>query len=1062
MRLEFFVLCLLAASSVFGEIITDNFESGSLDKLEWSTYGDTDWYVDAAGIEGSLCMRSGQLAVGQSSTVEITVNTNRVRFFATRYTMSGDSIKFYIDGKETYFPYGSVNEWPAMSADVELEYGEHNFKWVCARGNGWYDSTALYIDNISFGMDLPGNGTVDQPYEISTAQQFCSIKPESAFYINKHFKLTADVDFTGYGHIEEANEDVELEFNMFNGPYNEFTGTFDGNGHEIANLTYHSSSYPTYQDFALFGKIGETGKIYNLIVRDIDIAGKYTLAGIATANYGTIENCRVYGKINAFGQYGNAASGIVANNFGLVKGCFTKMNIDSVHGLVGGIAGSNTGGKIIDCSSNSTIKVNSGGASGIAKNTGGGLIENCTFVGSIFGYRELGGISSNTQRSTIVNCTTVVQIRGCQVVGGIVGSNYYNSSIIHCKSSGAVGASYGHAGGIAGGNESSLIYGCYSNTNVYKLDVTDNDFENAIYKESGLYASGGVTGINRSIVDMCYADSFVASGSYTFGVSYGISGSTINSFYRVFEDSSYLDDFNTVAALVDSEFENSRSYTDSGWDFNYYWKMNMQDSPRHPEFATSGDDFDISRHLADQDRNGTVDFADLQICLSAWLTKKSKSQNEGFAHLSDINFDGVISLADIVIIASYWLETAPGYQPDLIASYKGVNVPTEPIGFIPTMTVTDKTTVRFSYEIENIGLAYMRSNMQDSARYYLLASKDLHNTNWNEPFVFLSDPGVIVLESGTIDHDMNVNQVHDVTIHQAADFGFGQYFIRLVVWPYSAYDGFDSNASNNVSSPVVMNIEPETEMTWIYVDDDGSGMQEFDHPLNLNWKHYVDDPQSFTGYMSKYETTNAQYCKFLNAALIDRRIIVGDDGIVYGDGGLYAGIALYETYAANVMSQIVYENYTFSVRSRDGMTMYYHPVNCVTYEGAMAFCNYYGYSLPTTMQWQAVADYDGSYIYACAIVDQTELPTELANFNNNNPLGLSSEPYTVPVDYYDNYSFGYGLACMTANVAERCLNDGSRSGYWGRTNGNHWLTVDHTVFSYQPVEYFGFRAVKFN
>jgi hypothetical protein len=43
---------------------------------------------------------------------------------------------------------------------------------------------------------------------------------------------------------------------------------------------------------------------------------------------------------------------------------------------------------------------------------------------------------------------------------------------------------------------------------------------------------------------------------------------------------------------------------------------------------------------------------------------------------------------------------------------------------------------------------------------------------------------------------------------------------------------------------------PGPDITWVYIDDDGSGMVDGNgNPINEG---------GFTGYMSKYETTNAQ------------------------------------------------------------------------------------------------------------------------------------------------------------------------------------------------------------
>ena len=180
----------------------------------------------------------------------------------------------------------------------------------------------------------------------------------------------------------------------------------------------------------------------------------------------------------------------------------------------------------------------------------------------------------------------------------------------------------------------------------------------------------------------------------------------------------------------------------------------------------------------------------------------------------------------------------------------------------------------------------------------------------------------------------------------------------------------------------------------------------------------ISDP-GFTGQMSKYETTNAQYCQFLNAALASGDITVSSNR-VYGANGSnggadFVGEIYFDTYAADSDSQITYSGGTFSVRSRDGYDMSSHPVVKVSWYGATAFCNYYGFRLPTEWEWQAVADYDGNYTYGCG----TTINQSKANYYDNgyaNPLGLSSYPYTSPVNHYSSY--GYGMNDMAGNVWE--------------------------------------------
>lgn len=273
--------------------------------------------------------------------------------------------------------------------------------------------------------------------------------------------------------------------------------------------------------------------------------------------------------------------------------------------------------------------------------------------------------------------------------------------------------------------------------------------------------------------------------------------------------------------------------------------------------------------------------------------------------------------------------------------------------------------------------------------------------------------------------------------------------------------------------------------TWVNIADDCSvfspGVVRPEHMFHymgfrvcrgdgiyINWVS-INDPgvsghEIFNGNMSKYETTNAQYCQFLNAALSSGDITVGTDSLIYGaigsnggadfEGKVYYNIAgsgyNFNGAANGGAARINYNGNEFTVDS--GFEN--HPATYVTWHGATAFCNYYGWRLPTEWEWQAVADYDGTYTYGCG----TTINNSMANY-----LESLHTDGTRLVGSFGTY--GYGMCDMSGNVGEWTS---TVVGTKGVTRGGVWLSIadDCSVFSRglvlqeDAVYYMGFRVCR--
>lgn len=184
------------------------------------------------------------------------------------------------------------------------------------------------------------------------------------------------------------------------------------------------------------------------------------------------------------------------------------------------------------------------------------------------------------------------------------------------------------------------------------------------------------------------------------------------------------------------------------------------------------------------------------------------------------------------------------------------------------------------------------------------------------------------------------------------------------------------------------------DITWLWIDDSGAGMKDMDgEPI---------DEGGFTGFMSKYETTNAQYCRYLNHV----QASVSADGEWAMDYYCLTGPGISSSGATNGgTSRINYNSISHEFTVDIGFEN--HPVTQVTWYGARAFAAHYGWRLPTEWEWQAVADYDGSYEWGCGSV----IHNGIANYRGSyHPVG------TTGVGIFGSY--GYGVCDMAGNVGE--------------------------------------------
>ncbi len=201
---------------------------------------------------------------------------------------------------------------------------------------------------------------------------------------NRDFVLETDVDLSSLGTSWSGIGDAA----------HKFTGTFNGNGHTISNLTMTTGT----QGYGLFGIVsGATIKniaLDNAHIINSTSSGDSHVGGIVgQAIDSTITNCSV---TNSTVQ-GYSDVALICGHAGgstNISNCYAQGTVKSTHADAGGITGElgdgshRTTGTISNCYTNCTVTIDGTGTAGYAggiagKNTGIGSITNCTAVGTV-------------------------------------------------------------------------------------------------------------------------------------------------------------------------------------------------------------------------------------------------------------------------------------------------------------------------------------------------------------------------------------------------------------------------------------------------------------------------------------------------------------------------------------------------------------------------------------------------------------------------------------------------------------------------------------------------------
>jgi hypothetical protein len=278
-------------------------------------------------------------------------------------------------------------------------------------------TAVLYVSgNLSAATYGGGDGSPETPFQIWTPQQMNTIGVNSGDW-DKYFILMANIDMSIY---------TGTQYNIIGTDWNNpFTGTFDGKGYVISNLTYTTTAVVDF--VGLFGST-ENATIQNLGVENVSLTsgGRY-IGGLVGDNWGAAISCYVTGSVSGNSDVG----GLMGNNWGTITSCYATGSVTGSSSDVGGLVGFNFG-----------------------------PLTSCYAVGSVSGNYIVGGLVGRLDYGTLIACYATGAVSGTSTdyyssVGGLVGWNN-GGMITACYATGSVTGTDWTVGGLAGLNDGTL------------------------------------------------------------------------------------------------------------------------------------------------------------------------------------------------------------------------------------------------------------------------------------------------------------------------------------------------------------------------------------------------------------------------------------------------------------------------------------------------------------------------------------------------------------------------------------------------------------------------------
>jgi hypothetical protein len=426
----------------------------------------------------------------------------------------------------------------------------------------------------------PGDGSSENPYQISTAEQLMSIGADPVL-LTKHYRLMNDIVFepeTNPQHV--FTKAVIAAYTDSSSPA--FTGLFDGRNHSISNLKVVGTNVNVGLFGILLGADPNQTLVRDLTLINAEIAGSMRCGALV----GSAESCKIERCHAIGGRSSQTEGGIIgglagAGFYTILSGCTSSAAISGKFSA-GGLIGSINSCALLDCSASGPVSgtISTGGLVGnVQAWTQPALMERheivrCYATGTVHAATgKGGGLIGTVCIGLVQDCYATGHVTGGSTLGGLIGNiegeriNHTPSfsgptEVIGCFAAGHVEGA-GDLGGLVGYSAAVGIRDCYALGNV---------------RGAGGACAGGLIGLSSGPVARCFSKGTLAGT----GNAGGLIGLNYSSVFQSFWDTqTSLMDTSEGGVGKDTALMQSRA-TYRCWG-NTVWTLN--DGTDYPRLA---------------------------------------------------------------------------------------------------------------------------------------------------------------------------------------------------------------------------------------------------------------------------------------------------------------------------------------------------------------------------------------------------------------------------------------------------------------------------------------------